>query len=146
MLSAMPVILSFGGKTESGHEYDDKFGEHYTYPSLYRKLVSSGDICILYRGKRDNTGGFNFARYAGFGIVGTITPTGESSGKYDLLRCEILYSTPFDNPVPVKNENREYFEEGANNHKKPPLWFSRGVRIISEEGLAKIAYASRFSR
>lgn len=138
----MPVIISHGGPTESGHSYDDKFGEYYTYPFRYRNRIMSGDATLIYRGRRDRTGGYSIARYVGIGVIGSISEIPPNKDEPKLLRCETYFVTEFPYPVPVKDDTGQYYEERANDHKKPSLWFSQGVRRISTKEFGRITTAA----
>lgn len=134
----MPVILSYGGKTESGLQYDDQFGEHYTYPLRYQKIIQKGELAIFYRGRRDHTDGYKFARYVGYGLIGNIEKAEPTHDGKPLLRCRTIEVKLFAEPLPLTDENGSYYEYSANSHNKPPLWFSNGVRKITTTEYAKI--------
>jgi hypothetical protein len=113
----MPIVLSTATATKSGHTYDDRTGESYEYPAVYRTLIQPGVQFIYYRSGED-------ARfYFGSGVIGEAgVPT--ASGHY---RCEILDYSPFATPVPLKIGD-DYFEYVRDGHPN----FRQGVREIDQ--------------
>lgn len=137
----MPVVLTYNSVTESGHTYDDKLGEYYSYPSRYERLIQPGVRALFYSGRRTSHE-FPFARYVGGGVIGEVKDTGEKKGKSRILKCETLRVVTFPRPVPVKGGEGDYFESRANKAEYVGLFFQAGVREISVEDYKRILRAA----
>ena len=53
----MPLVLTQNELTESGHDYADRLGVEYEYPTRYRNLVRTGERFVYYRGRKRAAGG-----------------------------------------------------------------------------------------
>lgn len=137
----MPVVLTYNTVTESQHVYDDKFGEYYSYPRRYQRLIRPGMRALFYSGRRTSQE-FPFARYVGNGIIGKVVDTGEKEGRSQILRCETLQVVTFPKPVPVKGGMKDYFESRANEAEFIGLYFQAGVRGISVNDYKRILRAA----
>lgn len=133
----MPLVFAYNETTESGHDYHDEVGVRYFFPSRYRKLVIPGEVALLYAGRRsprlEGQPG-----YFGLTHVIDVTETGEKSGPYKILSCRTAFTVLFEHPVSIKSKEGDYYEKRANSHRKPPLYFSSGVREISTSEVASI--------
>lgn len=133
----MPLVLAYNESTESGHDYHDRVGTRYRFPSRYRKLVLPGEIALLYAGRRSPRLGGQ-PGYFGVTHVLDVTETDERSGPYKILSCRTGFTVLFEHPISIKSRTGEYYESRANGHRKPSLYFSSGVRKISASEVAII--------
>lgn len=127
----MPLILSYNEHTESGHDYQDKVDTGYHFPSRYNKLVTPGEVALLYAGRRsarlDGKPG-----YFGLTHILEVFDTGERSGIYKMMDCTTGFTTLFETPVNIKTHNGSYYEQKANSHKTTPIfliWSTGDQRI-----------------
>lgn len=128
----MPLVLTQNEATTSGHTYDDRIGVSYEYPaSRYRKLISTGDRFVYYRGRRTLSGHSLPQAYLGVGIVGPI----RHSNTADRLVCNVLDYEPFPVSLPFRALDGQHLEPGGI---KGGFYYQPGVRQISEEVFSSI--------
>lgn len=135
----MPIALTVSGYTESGHEYDDLLGVYYSFPASYRNLIVPGETAVFYTGSRSYPDKAPLS-YLGLAVVGDIVEI-PSEGTRLQMRCSFHLYKEFEQEVPFKTED-QYLESAANQHKKPSLYFSNGVRRITMGDLHTILTAA----
>jgi len=128
----VPVVLvEVGGVARSGHEYDDRTGIAYEYPSgRYERWIRSGER-FLYQVPK--------VGYTGCGVVGEIRP----SSKPGRLICDVLSVRRFHEPVSLKDAEGSYYEADPTFWRDRVYW-GQGVRPLSDRRLDAIlstAYA-----
>ncbi|SRR6266568_8249567 len=123
----MPIVLSTNEATASGHAYADITGAAYEYPRRYRRLITSGERFVYYRGRRLPGGGTRRQSYFGVGIIGDIGP---SPNRKDRLVATILDFRPFLTEVGLKWSDGKYVEPGGTAGGR---YYQLGVRRISEQ-------------
>lgn len=117
----MPVVFVTDAPTLWGSDYADIVGVQYEFPDRYRKLVSEGDRFLYYRGSRGAALGVG---YFGEGIVGTIG----ASSKPDHLLAAVHDVELFDDVVPIRDANGDYFETGSTTGTN----WANGVRRVDD--------------
>lgn len=132
----MPLVLTAGAPTASGHDYNDIPGVSHVFPRSYRRLIVPGRAFIYYRGRRAKAVGLAGPAYFGAGVVGQV----HDSGGTDLV-CEIVDYEPFVAAVPIKRPDGSYYEPAAGN----PNYWRRGVRSVAEDIMASILAAADLS-
>jgi predicted RNase H-like HicB family nuclease len=128
----MPLVFTINESTASGHNYDDRLGSSYKYPTMYRNIIKQGERFIYYRGSRGKSGERVQPVYLGTGVVGAIRQRLHVS---DCLVCEIVGFHPFPTPVPFRSADGDALEPGGVVGGR---YYQKGVRTISEENFARI--------
>lgn len=136
----MPLVLVHNEVVrDPAHNWDDKEGVQYHYPSKYRGKVQTGEPFVYYRGVARKTGRRGRAEYLGHGKIGEIWPDEQKRGVW---YCSVVDYERFAVPVDAKvdGETREQIPRN--------MWWD-GVRTldpaiyeqIMAEGLASAAIA-----
>lgn len=127
----MHVVLTVSGFTESGHEYNDRLGEFYTFPNRYLRRIQPGDVAVFYTGRRSYPGKPGRS-YLGVAEIESVNPISElSTSGQPQHRAKLTEYYEFPNPVPLKIGKR-YIETRANSFSKPGFPFMQGVRPLSK--------------
>jgi len=121
----MPLVLSTATRTKTGIHYDDRTGESYEFPLMYRSRVVPGESFVYYRPGAKH--------YFGTGVIGEVAPSTSTPGR---LMCDILDYMPFERTVPIIDETGAYYEVVSTRPN-----FRQGVRSIDALRLEKILAA-----
>lgn len=116
--------------------WDDVKGIQYHFPSKYLKIIPEGTKVIYYKGKLRNKNYENEriskeAHYFALAEIGIVTLDQESK----TFIATINNYTPFNIPIPIKNDQNKYYEPEADEFKalgKNYFW-QNAVRKLTEE-------------
>ena len=121
------LVLVENRTTASGHEYADRTGVSYEFPTQYRRLMQPGTEFVYYRSREGHTE----PHYFGAGVVG---PVRISRVDPTRLECDVLDFRPFENAVAFKDSTGNHLEMGGATRGH----YQSGVRRITEDELASI--------
>lgn len=124
------LVLATGAPTASGHDYADVPGVRHAFPRRYRRQMQSGTPFLYYRGRRAASLGLPGKVYFGSAVLGAAPDTGEEE-----LFAEVLDFVEFDEPVPIRRPDGEYFETAAAGNSS---YWRRGVRTVDDVVVASI--------
>lgn len=126
----MPVVLvEVGGVARSGHLYGDRTGVEYEYPGgRYESWIQPGER-FVYQVPRMG--------YIGCGLIGEIRSS-TASGR---LICTVDNVNYFDEPVPLKDANGDYYEADPAFWRDKVYW-GQGVRPLTNERFDEILAAA----
>ena len=124
----VPIVLVSNERTAGG-KYDhwiDITGERYQYPNKYKNKVVEGRPFIYYRGSRRADGSRKSPEYFGHGIIGAVHVDPDTDQSVDKRGdwkwyCEIQDYWPFEENVPLKQNDGQYYEQIPENQ-----WFAGG--------------------
>lgn len=117
----MPVVfVEVGGVARSGHEYGDRTGVEYEFPTRrYARLIQTGDRFVY---QKPGLG------YTGCGVVGVIRPSGTPGRSI----CDVEAVRLFETPVALADSAGSYYEADTTFWKDRVYW-GQGVRPLSDE-------------
>jgi hypothetical protein len=135
----MPLVFTTGSQAASGHAYDDRTGESYEYPNMYRNMIQPGEDVVFYRGRRKPGGGVQPSGYFAAAVVGRVMKAADDPNRW---RCEIVNYEEFPYQVPLKDDRGQRYEQRGEQRG----YYQPGVRRISNEEYSAILSASGLVR
>ena len=125
--SPQPLVLVSNRHTASGHQYADRTGVSYEFPTAYRNMIRSGSPFIYYRSRE----GREQPHYFGTGLVGPVRTSTQDPTR---LECEIVDYRPFERAIAFRDASGAYVEPGGARKG----YYQRGVRTITEDEFSAI--------